>query len=115
MIAVILFMFVAGICLSQAASDPNQVTLRWLRLGGIIALSLAAITGVFRAVGGGELDRSMLTLYVASIMAIVAQLIAVQLAHRKTQRIAAAVAAALAVGVVSLGIAEYAAREALSR
>ena len=44
MIAVTLLMIVGGIGLSQAVSDPHQVTLRWLRLGGIIALSLLGVT-----------------------------------------------------------------------
>lgn len=34
MAVVMLMLIVGGIGLTQAVSDPNQVTLRWLRLGG---------------------------------------------------------------------------------
>ena len=43
MVGVLLVMIVGGIGLAQAVSDPRQVTLRWLRLGGIIALCLLAV------------------------------------------------------------------------
>src|SRR5262245_58099176 len=90
MISVILLMFAAGIGLSQAVSDPQQVTLRWLRLGGIIAISLLAVAAVL------DLFADMQTRYVTwkqllfpGIMCVL-QLMATQLAKRKFQRVAAA-------------------------
>ena len=49
MVVVLLLMIVGGIGLTQAASDPRQVTLRWLRLGGIIAVCLLAVVATFNA------------------------------------------------------------------
>jgi len=116
MIAVILLMFVAGIGLSQAVSDPQQVTLRWLRLGGIIALSLGAVAGVFRGIGGGaEVDGKMIALFGVTLATVVVQLVTVQLAWRRTQRIAAIAVVLLAAAAVSVGMSEHLAREAAAR
>ncbi|MCE9589341.1 MAG: hypothetical protein K8S99_02320 [Planctomycetes bacterium] len=91
MIATLLLMFVGGIGLTQAVSDPHAVTLRWLRLGGIIAAALLgvgaiinAMTGVWRVQTGIET-----TLFALAAAACIIQLVTVQLAWRNTQRAAA--------------------------
>ncbi len=77
MIPVMLLMFVAGIALTQAVSDPKQVTLRWLRLGGLIAVGLAAAALVVNPS------------FWPAIVLPIAQLLAVQLGRRTPQRLAA--------------------------
>ena len=102
MLAHILFMFVCGISLSQAVSDPHQVTLRWLRLGGLIAVALLAVAALSLFVAGGPqigdddsyqaISRQsrwvVLELAVTGGLAI-GQLMLVQLAHRQAQRLTA--------------------------
>lgn len=81
-------MIVGGIGLAQAVSDPRQVTLRWLRLGGLIALPLVAI-----AVVAAWMDRSETLiawpLLLAVALPVTLQLLAVQKARRQLQRGAA--------------------------
>ena len=61
MITVILLVIVGGISLSQAVSDPHQVTLRWLRLGGIIAVTLLAVAVTIEMSRLGRLSVGSLT------------------------------------------------------
>ena len=89
MVSVVLFMVVAGIGLVLAASDPGQVTLRWLRLGGLIAVVISAL-GVLAAF---QTEASLLgncwVGFAVMTAAMIAQLLAVQLGHKLFQRIAA--------------------------
>lgn len=94
----VMILLVLGILLAQALSDPLAVTLRWLRLGDLIALSLLALAGAALALdappgAGGALA---LGLILAGISAV-AHLMLVQTAHRRAQRrVAGAAAAAVA-------------------
>lgn len=94
-----LLMIAGGIALAQAVSDPAQVTLRWLRLGGLVALGLLTVTGlvvvrtgsVWQAVGVGLIT-----------VPFVVQLLTVQMGHRRTQRIAAVCGVLLVVVVLAV-------------
>jgi anaerobic dimethyl sulfoxide reductase subunit C (anchor subunit) len=93
----------AGVMLTCAASDPKAVILRWLRLGGIIALCMSALAGFFlwrRDV----VPAHSIALLAGAIVLILGQLAFVQVAHRQTQRLLSAAAAAVGVaaGVVLL-------------
>src|SRR5688500_2099826 len=87
MIAALLFMFVGGIGLAMAVEDPRQVTLRWLRLGGIIAVSLLAVAAAVGRVG--QAGGVAMLLYSAVLAPFVVQLVTVQLGWRRAQRVAA--------------------------
>ena len=102
MLGIMILMFVGGIGLSQAVSDPDKVTLRWLRLGGIIAMALVAVA-TLAVFGASDRDvanhesRQMaesasswisLSLAAAALL-VVAQLMFAQLAYRKAQRLSA--------------------------
>src|SRR4051812_9012718 len=99
-----LILLAGGVMLAAAVSDPRQVTLHWLRLSGIVALSVGGLAAFFYfqresgARGGG-------TLLAAALVAVLGQLAFVQVAWRGTQRALAALAFALAVAaaVVLLG------------
>lgn len=99
MLAVMLLLIAGGIGLAQAVSDPNQVTLRWLRLGGLIALSLIAVAGValaYAPVIHRRGDVGVIYSFEAAIAAATfpaLQLILVQRGVRTAQRLVAAVAA----------------------
>jgi hypothetical protein len=92
-----LILFAGGIMLAAAISDPEQVTLQWLRLGGIIALAMTALSLFFvlRRDGGGTFGQALF--YALSVAAILAQLGFVQVAWRHAQRYFAAAAFAVAV------------------
>ena len=47
-----LILLTGGVMLAAAISDPHQVTLHWLRLCGIIALSLAFFRDMLRRAEG---------------------------------------------------------------
>jgi hypothetical protein len=97
MLPVVLLMLVAGIGLSQAVSDPFSVTLRWLRLGGLIALGLLGVIAAVTPIAGGHpADRGALTT-LAPAIPFALQLLLVQKAYRKSQRIAAAAGFVVAV------------------
>src|SRR5437588_5981205 len=87
-----------GIMLASAIPDPREVTLLWLRLAGIIALSLTALSLFFfwRREEGGR-DSLQFALYGGTIAAILGQLAFVQVAWRKLQRVFAVLAYATAV------------------
>lgn len=97
MVAAMLLMFAGGIGLTQACSDPRQVTLRWLRLGGIIAVTLLAVAMVVDATSRSSVNVGVLGLFGMVAVPMIAQLLAVQQAHRRTQRIAAWAAFLMAV------------------
>ena len=98
-----LILLAGGIMLAAAISDPKQVTLNWLRLAGIIALSVGGLAAFFYFQRGPvpELPafyRRMQTgLVVATLLAVLGQLAFVQVAWRGTQRALAAAAFLLAV------------------
>ena len=98
MVSVILLLLVGGVGFAQVISDPNQVTLRWLRLGGIIALSLLAVTATFVVMTGRLNGVTLTPLGIVTAAAFVVQLLAVQLDHRRTQRVAAGAGFLLACG-----------------
>jgi len=83
MIATLLLLFVGGIGLTQAVSDPKQVTLRWLRLGGLISLALLAVAVTLTFLQhNGNIDP---LLWIAAAM-VIGQLMTVQLGKRSAQR-----------------------------
>jgi len=89
MVVVMLTMIVGGIGLSQAISSPTQVTLRWLRLGGIIAVCLLAVAWTLSAVSDQQITPEQHGLMAAAVGLFFAQLIAVQLGKRSLQRVLA--------------------------
>ena len=93
-----------GIMLAAAVSDPEQVTLRWLRLAGIIALTMCGLAGAFYLFGERDiantsplLRRVQIGLLVATALAVLGQLGFVQVAWRRTPRLFAALAFVIAV------------------
>jgi hypothetical protein len=93
-----------GIMLAAAISDPKQVTLPWLRLAGIIALTMCglAITFYFfaerdTANTSAILRRVQVGLFVATALLVLGQLAFVQVAWRGTQRAFATMAFVVAV------------------
>jgi hypothetical protein len=79
-----LILLAAGVMLSAAVSDPRAVILRWLRLAGIIALTMAALAAFFAVRRG--MQWQIAAMLVATFIAILGQLAFVQVAWRKTQR-----------------------------
>jgi hypothetical protein len=98
-----LILLAGGVMLAAALSDPQQVTLHWLRLGGIIALSVGGLAAFFYFQRGAVAElpafyRRMQTgLVAATLVAVLGQLAFVQVAWRRTQRMLAAGAFVLAV------------------
>jgi len=88
-VALLLVLMVAGISFTQAASDPRQVTLRWLRLGGVIALALLGVAGTIGVMADLALNTPLTVALGAFALLLVAQLVTVQLAMRTTQQLAA--------------------------
>jgi hypothetical protein len=92
-----------GIMLAAAISSPRQVTLTWLRLGGLIALSVLGVGIYFRLRPDAEPAGSVLMLrvqtglIVATAVAVLGQLAFVQVAWGTTQRVFACAAVACAV------------------
>ena len=73
-----------------AISDPKEVTLHWLRLAGIIALTMCGLAGAFYAFGERDiantsplLRRVQVGLFVVTGLMILAQLGFVQVAWRR--------------------------------
>jgi len=91
-----LILLAGGIMFAAAISDPRQVTLLWLRLCGIIALSMLALS-VFFAMNRGATSTRVDVLYALTALGIVGQLGFVQVARRSSQRICAAAACLFAV------------------
>ena len=95
MIGLYMLLIASGIGFVQTVSNPNQVTLRWLRLGGIIALSLLATAMAHQI---ATLASAPVVLMTAAVgVAFVVQVLTVQLARHQAQRLAAAVAFLLGV------------------
>jgi hypothetical protein len=114
MVAVLLLLFAGGIGLTQAVSDPQQVTLRWLRLGGIVALSLlavAATTLAFNPIHTVARDVGLVwgwDVPLACAVVFVVQLIAVQRGKRGLQRFVAAVAFLVCAVLASIALTQIA-------
>ena len=98
-----LILLAGGAMLAAAASNPRDVTLHWLRLGGIVALSMAGLAAFFLFRRGAQPDlplfyrRIQVGLFVGTIGAVLAQIAFVQVAWIRAQRGAAAAAYVLAV------------------
>ena len=92
-----LILFAGGVLLAAAISDPRQVTLLWLRLAGIIALSLTALSIFFLLRRDEPHTIAQAGGCAFTIAAILGQLGFVQVAWRRTQRVCAAVAFVAAV------------------
>lgn len=106
MIPTMLLMLAAGIGLTQMISDPMAVTLRWLRLGGIIAVTLLGLAVASVVMNDGWSHTGTIAAIASPAVAFIVQLMAVQLGYRHRQRFAAAMACLLAVlsAAVSAGI-----------
>ncbi len=85
--------------LAAAISDPRQVTLNWLRLCGILALSAAGVSMFFLFRRPGGAGAALWILNGAVAAAVLGQLAFVQLAWRRTQLVFAWLAFLLAVRV----------------
>jgi hypothetical protein len=98
-----LILLAGGVMLAAAVSDPEQVTLHWLRLAGIIALCVGALGVFFHAQRDPAATLSLFYrrmqtgLMVATLLAVLGQLAFVQVAWHRTQRLFAATAFVLAV------------------
>lgn len=93
-----LILLSGGVMLAAAISDPQAVTLRWLRLAGIIALTMCALAGFFASDYWG---------IAICFILILAQLAFVQVAYRKTQRVLATLAFALTIGTAGAFLHVY--------
>jgi hypothetical protein len=91
-----LILLAAGIMLSAAVCDPNQVTLNWLRLAGILALAAGGLGFFFLFRGLWPGTRAIL---IATGMtgALLTQLATVQIALPNVGRTVAALAAAIGI------------------
>ena len=96
MIATMLLLLTAGIGLTQAISDPFAVTLRWLRLGGVIAVTLLVVAVAAVVSTDGWTQTGAIAGIASPAVAFLVQLMAVQLGYRRQQRIAAALGFILA-------------------
>src|SRR4051794_23745451 len=92
-----LVLLAAGVMLSAAVPAPAEVTLRWLRLAGIIALVMAGLS-LFLWLQRGELrPADQGALYCAVLFLILAQLAMVQTGRGRVQRVFAVIAAVAGV------------------
>ena len=89
MFAMMLLMLVGGVGLTQAVSDPKKVTLQWLRLGGLIATALVAVSVAIVVMTRDEIPLTHVIMIATAVaLPCVTQLIAVQLGKRTIQRVA---------------------------
>ena len=105
MIATMLLLLAAGIGLTQAISDPFAVTLRWLRLGGVIAVTLLVVAVAAVVSSDGWSQTGAIAGIASPAVAFLVQLMAVQLGYRRQQRIAAALGFVLATISASMSAA----------
>jgi len=89
MASVLLLLFVGGIAMTQAVSDPRAVTLRWLRLGGLIAVALLGVAIVIDVMAQPTWRSGDMAAYALVAATSIAQLMLTQLGRRHAQRIAA--------------------------
>ncbi len=100
----VLALLALGIAMSQAACAPRAVTLQWLRLGDLVALSLLGVGGAAMLIDPP--DESARALYViGTLMAVTAfaHLMLVQSGWRNAQRLVVAVGCAAVVVAMCLG------------
>src|SRR5207249_2921443 len=76
--------------LAAAIPNPKDVTLQWLRLAGVIALTMAALSVFFILRAKGNPDAARWTLFAAGLMC--GQLAFAQVPRARTQRIFAVAA-----------------------
>jgi hypothetical protein len=101
-----LILLAGGIMLAAVVSDPAQVTLLWLRLCGILALSMLALSVFFAmTTSRGATSPRVFVLFSATALAILAQLAFTQTARRRAQRICATLASILCVILGAIFIA----------
>ena len=94
-----LILLAGGIMLAAAVSDPQQVTLQWLRLCGILALAMAGLSMFFLVRRAEPVTTAMWLANACLVAAILAQLAFAQMAHRRTQQAFAWLAFFLAVKI----------------
>ncbi len=83
-----LILLVAGVGLAQGVSSTQQVTARWLRLGGLVALALLVTADAMTSLTDGlRWGRHMLFALLA--VPVVGQLMAVQSGRLRAQRLLA--------------------------
>src|SRR5437660_2676650 len=92
-----LILFAGGTMIAAAVSDPKQVTLRWLRLAGILALCMAALSNFFWFRRTEPRTAAQAAALVGFVAAVLGQLAFVQITWRNTQRAFAAAAVISAV------------------
>lgn len=98
-----LILFAGGVMLAAAVAPPRAVTLKWLRLAGIIGLSLCGLALFFRVRRGTVADvpafyrHVQAGLMLATPTFVLAQLAFAQVAWRRTQQALAGLAFVLAV------------------
>jgi hypothetical protein len=96
MAEVFLLLLGAGVMLGVAVPNPRDVTLNWMRLGGIIALAMAGLAGYF-VWRKGEWPMAHLGVVAALVLG---ELAFVQVAWRNVGRVCALGAFVAGVGVV---------------
>jgi len=89
MFPALLMMMTGGISLSLATCNPATVTLRWLRLGGILAGTLLGVAVVAQYGATATQVPSVGVVLGGTALAVAGQLVAVQLNCRRLQRWAA--------------------------
>lgn len=100
-----LILLSAGILLAAAIASPAQVTLRWLRLAGILALSMAGLSIYFLLTrdessnASAFFHRLQMGQVLATVVLTLGQLAFVQMAWVRTQR--AFASAACIVGILA--------------
>src|SRR4051812_20712574 len=72
-----LILLCGGVMLASAIPKPREVTLQWLRLCGIIAMTMLGLSCFFWT-RRGAMDRVELSLYVVVLLMILLQLALVQ-------------------------------------
>jgi hypothetical protein len=94
-----LILLAGGIMLAAAVSDPQQVTLNWLRLCGILSLCAMGLSAFFLYRQPETVGVIMWSAYAAIALAILGQLAFAQMAWRRTQLVFAWLAFLLAVRI----------------
>ena len=97
MLGLYLLLIAGGIGFAHAVQNPGQVTLRWIRLGGIVALTMLAAVLVHQIATGAQVKDVLMTALVG--VAFTVQVLTVQLGRRTAQRIAAG--AAFLIGILA--------------
>src|SRR4051794_21784643 len=104
MLETFLVLLAGGIMLAVAISNPHDVTLNWLRLGGILSLVFAGLSAFWYFTHGADRSDAATVLIVATIVTTLAQLAFAQTNRRLAQRSASFLAAGLASASASFMI-----------